>query len=77
MGENQNENLLEIQVNNSQNDNSVNQTYKMIMDAQNISNNNDFSIEDASSENGEGENSEDEYFENNSISKGKEKISWK
>lgn len=73
MGENQNENLLEIQINNSQNDNSVNQTYKMIMDAQNITNNNnDFSIEDASSEDGEDENSEDEYFEDNNLSKGKE-----
>lgn len=73
MGENQNENLLEIQISNSQNDNSVNQTYKMIMDAQHISNNNnDFSIEDASSEDGEDENSDDEYFENNNISKTKE-----
>ena len=70
MGENQNENMLEIQVSNSQTDNSVNQTYKMIMDSQNI-NNNDFSIEDASSESEEAENSEDEYFEDNC--KGKEK----
>lgn len=63
MSENQNENLLEIKVdqhNDFQNDHdAINNTFKMIMSSQGIRNNQDFSIEDASSD-GEGEEYEDE-----------------
>lgn len=63
MSENQNENLLEIKVDQSNdfqnNDDAINHTFKMIMSAQGIKNNQDFSIEDASSDD-EGEEDEDE-----------------
>lgn len=58
MSENQNENLLEVEVErNKQNStlNGENQTYKMIMNAKNISNNEDFSIGDDSDEEEESE----------------------
>jgi hypothetical protein len=58
MSENQNENLMEVDIIQN-NENSPltgkNQTYKMIMNAQNISNNEDFSIEDDSDEEEESE----------------------
>ena len=66
MNEEQNEKLLEVKVDSSQqesiNDESINQTYKMIVDSHNISNNEDFCIEDDSSE-GEDEEDHEEYFE--------------
>lgn len=65
MGENQNENMLEIQINTSQNGSITNKSYKMIVDAKNISNNDDFSIEDDSNEDNVSDRSEERFFENN------------
>ena len=56
-----NKKFLEIQVNQSVDGVNENQTYKMIMSNQNISNHEDFSIEDDSD--GEGEDSENGTFE--------------
>ena len=83
MGENQSENLLEIQVDHEQNSDAgnpfpnltklfkidilgdsstVNQTYRMIVAAENIKNNDDFEIEDDSSKD-EGDEEEPDHFQ--------------
>jgi hypothetical protein len=59
--QNPNQKFLEIQVNQSIDGANENQTYKMIMSHQNISNHEDFSIEDDSD--GEGEDSDNGIFE--------------
>ena len=63
MSENQNENLLELEVDQNIIKGDIqqeNQTYKMIINSQNISNNEDFSIEDDSDEGEEDESENDE-----------------